>query len=531
MTFKAPIKRVGASSTGPHGTRFGRCPACLGASLPDRVAACHTAPYTPTLPGMSASKCLLLTLALATFTLPAPAEVFNAQGELAGEPGETSILVQSRLTRIPGPETDENGDIPGAPGVARFEFGTSQNFEHTLFTPWMRAEAERDYIVRFRLQGLQPGTVYFYRLVYGETEQELKTGPARQFRTLPERDSEAPLSFAMGSCQNYAFFMHGAAGDGKGAASEEDRREGYPAYAAMRALKPDFFVGTGDIVYYDHPAKTAARTLPELRRKWHEQFRLPRLVHFFSTTAAFWSKDDHDFRFNDADRAGETQPSPGTGIAVFREQMPVLAQADKVSPTYRTRRVHRHVQLWFLEGRDYRSSNKMPDGPEKTIWGREQRDWLERTLRESDATWKVIISPTPMVGPDSNRKNDNHANWGGFRHEADSFFSGLKRDGLERVLIFCGDRHWQYYSIHPQGFEEFSCGALNDENAISGVAPGSPKSTDPEGLIRQPFLYPKPTGGFLHVSVNGGSEAKLNITFRDDQGRAGYTVEKTFKPQ
>ena len=37
-------------------------------------------------------------------------------------------------------------------------------------------------------------------------------------------------------------------------------------------------------------------------------------------------------------------------------------------------------------------------------------------MRESDATWKVLISPTPLVGSDRGGKNDNHATEG-FRHE------------------------------------------------------------------------------------------------------------------
>lgn len=34
---------------------------------------------------------------------------------------------------------------------------------------------------------------------------------------------------------------------------------------------------------------------------------------------------------------------------------PWLAAGDNSSPTYRTHRVQRHLQLWFTEGRDYRS--------------------------------------------------------------------------------------------------------------------------------------------------------------------------------
>lgn len=465
----------------------------------------------------------LLFLALAASPALA-AEIHHAQGEMAGEPTANSVLLQSRLTAIPGPELDGDGDVPGAAGVACFEWSESADFAEAKRTGWIRASPESDHIVRTKLEGLKPGTLYHYRLLAGSNEADAKAGPTRTFKTLPDPAADAPLSFLMGSCQNYAFFMNGAEGKGKPAPAE-DRRLGYPSYAAMLALKPDFFIGTGDIVYYDHPAKTAAKTLPELRRKWHEQFRFPRMVDFFAVTPAYWSKDDHDFRYNDADLDGKTLPAPTTGIEIFREQMPIHPAGDTTSPTYRTHRVHKDLQLWFVEGRDYRSPNAMPDGPDKTIWGAEQRDWLQRTLKESDATWKVIITPTPMVGPDRDSKKDNHTNTRGFRQEADRFFTWLAENGVKNVMSFCGDRHWQYHSVHPSGFEEFSCGALNDENAIRGEKPGGKNTTDPEGLIDQRFLYPAPTGGFLQVTVEGRTGG-LRIAFVDDEGAVLYETRK-----
>lgn len=461
-------------------------------------------------------------LALASFR--AVAEIHHAQGEMAGEPTVDSVLLQSRLTAIPGPELDAEGDVPGAAGVACFEWSESPNFVRAQRTGWIRATPKSDFIVRTKLENLKPGTLYHYRLVFGPDETSAEPGRVCRFKTLPDPASDAPLTFLMGSCQNYAFFLNGANGKG-GGASEEDKRLGYPSYAAMLTLEPDFFIGTGDIVYYDHPAKTAAKTLPELRKKWHEQFRFPRMVDFFAVTPSYWSKDDHDFRYNDADLAGENLPAPGTGIELFREQMPIHPAGDATSPTYRTHRVHKDLQLWFVEGRDYRSPNAMPDGPDKTLWGAEQRDWLRRTLKESDATWKVIITPTPMVGPDRDSKKDNHTNTRGFKQEADRFFAWLEENGVENVMSFCGDRHWQYHSVHPSGFEEFSCGALNDENAIRGEKPGGPNTTDPEGLIDQRFLYPEPTGGFLHVSVGGNGEG-LRLAFVDDGGKVLYETRK-----
>lgn len=462
---------------------------------------------------------------LLCFGTSLPAEIHHAQGELAGEVTADSVLLQSRLTAVSGPELDADGDVPGSTGVACFEWSESPDFAQSTRSNWIEAGAEHDFIVRTKALGLKPGTLYHYRLVLGATRETANPGPTRSFTTLA---SSGSVSFCMGSCMNYHAFMHGKAnGGGPVTATEEDRRLGYPSFAAMTALKPDFFIGTGDIVYYDHPSQTAARTLPELRRKWHEQFRFPRLIEFFARTPAYWSKDDHDFRFNDADLRGEKLPAPATGIEIFREQMPMFEASDRTTPTYRTHRVHRHLQLWFMEGRDYRSPNKMPDGPEKSIWGREQRDWLQRTLKESDAVWKVIITPTPMVGPDRNSKTDNHTNLAGFKHEADSFFKWLADNDLHNVLTFCGDRHWQYHSIHPLGVEEFSVGALNDENAIKGEKPGGPKTTDPEGLIKQPYLYDQPTGGFLHVTIN--NDAYLVLEHRDDHGVVLNSVRREVK--
>jgi alkaline phosphatase D len=461
---------------------------------------------------------LLVFGSLAASAVAAAPQRHHAQGEMAGEVSTTTVLLQSRLTAAPGPELDADGDIPGIAGEACFEWAIDADFAAARRTPWLTATPERDFIVRTRLEGLAPATTYHYRLIIDREGGPPHVGPTRQFRTLPPSDSRAPLSFTMGSCQNYAFFMHGK-DERSDPAPPSDRRLGFPTYAAMQRLTPAFFIGTGDIVYYDHPVQARAKTLPELRRKWHEQFRFPRMIEFLGQTAAFWSKDDHDFRFNDADREGSRLPAVSTGIDVFREQMPILAAGDQTSPTYRTHRVHRHLQLWFTEGRDYRSPNAQADGPDKTMWGTAQREWLERTLLDSDATWRVIVSPTPMVGPDSAQKRDNHANLGGFRHEAESFFGWAVEHGIDNLLVFCGDRHWQYHSIHPSGVEEFGCGAINDENAIAGVRPGTRASTDPEGLIRQPFLYERPTGGFLHVTVDEAADApRLRIAFVDDEG-------------
>lgn len=448
--------------------------------------------------------------------------IFLGQGSMVGDISDERALIQTRLTATDG--LDESGDVPGATGWVHIEYGTAASLEDAMATEPKRANADNDFIVRFAIKGLSPGTEYFYRIRYGSDAEANSTGPINRFRTLPGEDSGASVRFVMASCMNYCKFMYGkpAKPSGPITATDEDKRLGYPALAAITEIDPDFFIGTGDIVYYDNPMRDA-KTIDEMRKCWHEQFRFPRMITMLSRTAAFWSKDDHDFRFDDSDLRSKRAPTPQLGINVFREQMPMLGQGDLTSPTYRTVRVNDHLQLWFTEGRDHRSPNKMDDGPEKTLWGMEQRQWLMDTLAASDATWKIIVTPTPMIGPDDKRKTDNHANLGGFQHEANAFFDWLTESKIDRVMTFCGDRHWQYHSIHRSGVEEFACGALNDENSRMGVNPGHPKGTDPDAHVVQPFTSPKPSGGFLSV-VAGET---LRVQFHDDAGDILHSIVKT----
>jgi len=467
-----------------------------------------------------------------------PPAIFHAQGEMAGEVTRTSVILQSRLTAA---NSLVDGDVPGSPGVACFELSTEPGFPHFLRTPWMEAVPVNDYIVKRKVTGLRPGTRYWYRLVYGKTPGEVYRGGVCTFRTLPDSSEVGEVRFAVVTGMNYSFFHEGRPGKPETAYRGPDEHLGYPALETILSMEPDFFVGTGDNVYYDHPVETRARTIPEMRRKWHEQFVQARFKRLFARVPTYWEKDDHDYRYNDADTTDIPDeakpkdtglPTHEEGVRIFREQVPVTDPDDPDAVTYRTYRVNRLLQLWFVEGRDYRSPNSMPDGPGKSLWGAEQKAWLKETLSASDAVFKILVSPTPLVGPDDAYKRDNHANPKGFRHEADEFFRWLADNGFleKNFYIVCGDRHWQYHSVHPSGFEEFSCGALVDANARRGRKPGDPRSTDPGGLVRQLYLQEEPSGGFLMVTVGPGDtdgHPTAEFSFYDEKGAKLYSVIKT----
>lgn len=461
-----------------------------------------------------------------------------AQGLMAGEVTEGSVILQARLTQ-PATRVDRNwSGIPGAAGFARFEVADNPGFANATLTPIAEALPATDFIVKQVVQGLRAGTVYHYRLRYGATREVAEVSQAGRFRTLPGSVARDAVSLAIVTGMNYSFFHH-IGGGGYPPASGDEKRLGYPGLAAIVDAGVDYFVATGDNIYYDHPALGRAQTLHEMRKKHYEQYSQPRFVELFRQTATYWMKDDHDHRWDDSDpytpyRGGKTpddlQPSHELGLAVFKEQLPVTDPGKPEALTYRTLRISRDLQIWLVEGRDYRSPNGMPDGPGKTIWGAAQRAWLQRTLLESDATFKLLISPTPLIGPDDARKKDNHTSVGGFQHEGRAFLDWLKEHGFSEhgFAIATGDRHWQYHSIHPNGIHEFGSGALVRQNSRIGRKPGDPQSTDPEARIQQPFTNSKPTGGFLLVRVQPeatGGASTMVFVFVDDEGKELYRYE------
>jgi alkaline phosphatase/alkaline phosphatase D len=479
-----------------------------------------------------------------------PTDIYLGQGIMVGEVTDRSAILQTRLTAS---VTLVDGDVPGREGRVQFVLSAQDSLAgEVIRTAWMNADSSGDYIVKVKIDGLQPNQRYYYQATYGPDTTHTQNSPLGNFRANPGPEIAAPVSFVVVTGMNYYHFHYGPY-DSTRQYRGADKALGYPALESIRQLNPDYFIGTGDNVYFDHPAvrdfqraveDEKRHPLPGLfngkevttesgmRRKYHVQFVQPRYKELFRTVGTYWEKDDHDYRFNDADPYMDFAISHELGIKNFKEQLPVTDPREANAVTYRTIRLSKDAHIWLLEGRDYRSANDAPDGPEKTIWGAEQKAWLQRTLLESDAAYKFIISPTPMVGPDDAYKKDNHTNPEGFRYEGDQFFQWLKdNDFLHKNLyLICGDRHWQYHAVHPSGFQEFSTGALVDANSRAGRIAGDPNSTDPEGLIQQPYVQgtrEQASGGFLMVSVEyDGGQAQAHFRFFDEKGTLLYQ----FKP-
>lgn len=401
---------------------------------------------------------------------------------------DVDLMLNSQLPRGLSLE-DMRGACPGTTGEVQFSWYPAGNPGKKHETPWTEVDLGKNYTTQWKLDGLAPDTRYVVeiraRKANGFKVSDVIEGG---FCTPPLPETVAPIEFCVVTCHDYPRI---------------DSTAGHKIYNAMSEIKPDFYVHTGDIEYYDKPDPWAM-TEELMRFKWDRLFALPLQRNFWNHHTTYFQKDDHDVLMNDVFPGMSYGPvSFERGLEIFdREQFP---SNDK---PFKTIRWGRDLQIWLLEGRNYRSRNSDPDGPDKTIWGKEQKAWFFRTVNESDATFKVLISPTPVLGPDRAKgKNDNHSNLS-FKTEGDEIRDFI--NGIENMYICNGDRHWQYVT-HWEGTNlwEFGCGAGSDSHA------GGWKQDD----LRPEHRFLRVKGGFLHVSVNRiEGQAVIDFHHKDVDG-------------
>jgi alkaline phosphatase D len=314
------------------------------------------------------------------------------------------------------------------------------------------------------------------------------------FVTAPASDAAARVTFCVMTCQQY---------------EDRDRPDGFEIYPSMLALRPDFFVNTGDAVYYDHgPVHAVNASLA--RYHWARVFGFDTLRQFHRQVGSYFLKDDHDVLTNDS------EPGTQSGDLTFAEGLRIFHEQTALGqPPYRTVRWGKLLQVWLVEGRDFRTAAGAPKGAPKTIWGADQIAWVERTLAESDAAFKILITPTPMVGPDRPQKDDNYSN-AGFNPEGARLRAMLAKH--PNIVAITGDRHWQYVSVDPvTKLEEWSVGAASDAHA------GGWNEDKPREMHR--FLRIK-HGGFLSGEVApGAAGAKPTLTLRLHEVKGGVVFE------
>lgn len=402
---------------------------------------------------MQIRSALLFPLALAVFCGRTSDFADLPYGVALGEPGAHSVVFWARL------------ESPGRLIVRLESAGAVQTYQSAP------ARDDEDRTVRLAIADLPADTEHRYSAWAdpdARDDPNLSAEPGERavvrgrFRTLPAATAARPVRFVFG-------------GDLAGQNVCRDKTEGFPIFATLRALRPDFFIGLGDLIYADDICTEVGRygnaqiprasgpavALAEFRAAWRYVRADAGYREFLAQTPYFAVWDDHEVRndFSPADHAAEGPGFPaelrgspllGPGLRAFLEYNPILSQLDEPSRLYRRATAGRHLELFILDTRQHRAANRARDaGPTaKSMLGETQRRWLIDGVRASRATWKVVVSSVPISMPTGSeasvRGRDGWARGGeptGYERELREILQAFAEAGVKNLLFLTTDVH------------------------------------------------------------------------------------------
>jgi len=350
---------------------------------------------------------------LGAFTIPGcgAARLLTAKGfthdVASGEPRQRSVLLWTRFV----PASGDSAQVA-------WEVSRTPDFAKVVAHGEAVASGEQDYTVKPVVQGLQPGSWYYYRFRAGGGQ----VSPIGRTRTLPEGPVDN-FRFAFFSCSNIGFgffnaYAHAAARDDLHLALHvgdyfyEYERGKYPDFG--QAVRADQIDPPTEIIHLaDYRLRYAAyRTDPDLRALHR---RLPMI--------AMW--DDHESA-NDSWQGGAQNHQPETegpwsarkaaAVRAYREWMPVNGQTWEDydvgelatifrSETRLTGRSHQLDLFADMKGKPdaaaelIRFRDQDWSDQKRTMMGAEQERWLGDRFKRSTARrakWQVLAQEVVM---------------------------------------------------------------------------------------------------------------------------------------
>ncbi len=159
--------------------------------------------------------------------------------------------------------------------------------------------------------------------------------------------------------------------------------------------------------------------------------------------------DDHEV----ANNFGSDHPRLATGLRAFLEYWPIRTPAGQPTRLYRSIRWGRTAEVFILDTRQYRSPWAAPDGPEKTMLGPAQKQWLLDGLQRSEATIKIVASTVAL-------RYHGRDSWEGYARERNELLRFIQAQRIQNVIFLVADVHYAALVRHPEGLHEAIAGPL-----------------------------------------------------------------------
>ncbi len=443
-------------------------------------------------------------------------------GVASGDPDQHSVVIWTRMTPL-----DSTAQVQ-----VSWQMSRSDDFREDLLSGSMMTSSERDFTCKAVVEGLQPGSHYFYRFIAnGDTSLVGRTKTAAS-------DANT-LRFAVASCSNYEWGYFNA----------------YQAIANESDL--DAVIHLGDYIYeygigYYGDTTIGRLNIPATEilslQDYRDRYALYRLdpdlreAHQYHPFIAIW--DDHEITNNaygegaQNHQADEGSYADRRAIArrVYYEWMPIREQQKH----YRDFSFGNLVDLIMLderlEGRS-QPADSLTDpsylDENRTMLGEEQLRWLEVKLTQSKANWKLIGNQVIFSRINRPTGRLNLDAWDGYPIEQQRLGEFILENEIKNVVFLTGDTHasWALEVNHnPLGSYRADMGGLAVEFGTTSINSANLDERLPvdsairieRGLV-DPKLNP-------HLKYNNmRNHGYLSISFTQEQMSADFIYVETVK--
>ena len=353
-----------------------------------------------------------------------------------------------------------------------------------------RTDNVRDYTTIVKVEGLQPDTEYRYSVFIDG--QKVFTDERARFRTYGRTGVPARFQLGFGGGALY---------------TPENER----IWSEIARRKLDGFLLLGDNVYIDLPQQAS----PLHRYTYYRRQSRPEFRQLISTTPIYAIWDDHDCATDDCFMGPFVdnptwKPSlwklfrnnwnnPGYG---FQPEVPGCWFKLQIAD----------VDFFFLDGRYYRTNPLTDDA---TMLGPVQKEWLFQGLKDSQATFKMIVSPVAFADEAKSALDT----WRGYPHERAEIFQFLTDHGITGVVLVSADRHrsdaWLHKRDHDYSLYEFHSSCLTHAkhsfSEIKAKALFAYNDKCSFGLLSFDTTAKDPTVDYEIVNIDGESVNRLTL--------------------
>ncbi|MCB0754842.1 MAG: alkaline phosphatase D family protein [Flavobacteriales bacterium] len=321
------------------------------------------------------------------------------------------------------------------------------------------------------IEQLSSNTEYHYRIFVNQKPDTI----AGSFRTFPAVGEKGEFTFVTGSCQE---------------------TENMKVFDVMPLHNPYFLMHTGDYTYPDYQiAPDYSSTWDGMALSYRKRYDEKEMKYMLRSVPIDYVYDDNDYVGGSGGRfcKNDWKAHKENGRVVnemFAPEFPpfwrrnTIKGYDEFFPHYPLVDTSEGIYHSFKFGNaeffviDRNSAKDRPnkdgfvydekkkkwrwDPPEGyALFGKKQMDWLKKSLKESDADWKFIVSGVPLNGAcekliHAGVKIQNmsmkgfygfHMAWGfsqywaGFPEERNDFMQFLEDNDINDVIVISGDTH------------------------------------------------------------------------------------------